>query len=286
MAITLEKLLALEERDIPYSYTTRFSMLYAMAVGMGRDPLNETELDYVYERTGRLRAMPSQAVTVARHDLIFNIGMNVERFLHGEQVLTLHQPIPVAADVIANHRVLNVIDKGVDKGLIIETESKVCLRDGTPLFDVNDTYFARGDGGIGGTTKRQQPSHTLPERPPDMVRTTDTLPWQALLYRLTGDRGAIHSEPNVARAAGFEAPILHGSCLLGIACREVLAGAFNYDPSRIRSCGTRFSSVFYPGERLETDIWIDDEVVSFRCRSPTRGTIVLDRGRCRIAIHE
>lgn len=283
MPVTLEKLLAREEKNVQYSYTQRFSMLYAMAIGMGRDPFDETELDFVYERTGKLRAMPSQAVTVARHNLIFDIGMKVEKFLHGEQVLNLHRPLPVAAELVADHRVLNVIDKGANKGLVVETESKVRLADGTPLFDVYDLYFARGDGGIGGTDIPRQPSHTLPQRAPDIVRKTGTLPWQALLYRLTGDRGAIHSEVKVARAAGFEGPILHGSCLMGIACREVLADACGYDPVRIKSCGTRFTSVFYPGERLETDIWIDDDVVSFRCRAPDRGTTVLDRGRCRIA---
>lgn len=283
MAITLEQLLAREEKNVPYAYTQHFSMLYAMAIGMGRDPLDETELDFVYERTGRLLAVPSQAVTVARHNLIFDIGMKVEKFLHGEQALSLHRPLPAAAELVADHRVLNVIDKGADKGLLVETESKVRLADGKPLFDVYDLYFARGDGGIGGTATAQRSSHTLPQRAPDIVRKTGTLPWQALLYRLTGDRGAIHSEAKVAQAAGFEGPILHGSCLLGIACREVLAEVCAYEPARIKSCGTRFTSVFYPGERLETDIWIDDGVVSFRCRAPDRGTTVLDRGRCCVA---
>ena len=283
MAANVRQLLALQHEGAVYSYTQRSTVLYAISVGMGRDPLDVKELDFAYERTGKLRAIPSQAVTVARHDLIYNVGLDIAKLLHGEQVLRLHQPMPVSGELRANHRVVDVIDKG-QKGLIIETESKVYLSDGTPLFDVNDLYFARGDGGMEEhrPTPPRRPSHALPERAPDVVRNFATLPWHALLYRLNGDRGAIHAEPQAALAAGFEAPILHGSCLLGIACREILASVCGYDPGRIASLGTRFTAAFYPGERLETEIWIEDDIVSFRCRALERGTIVLDKGRCEL----
>ncbi len=283
MPITLDKLMAQRQDSIAYAYSERDTMLYAVAIGMGRDPFDETELDYVYERRGTLRAVPSQAVTVARHNLIYECGLTVAKMLHGEQVLTLHRPLPPAAEIVADHKVLNVVDKGAAKGVVIETDSRVRLKDGTPLFDLYNLYFARGDGGMGSSGGIQRASYAMPQRQPDIVRVTQTEARQALVYRLTGDRNVIHGDPKIAREMGFRGPILHGSCTLAIACREVLAAVCDHDGTRMHSFGTRFTSVVYPGERLETDIWVDAEQVSFRCRVPERNVVVLDHGQCRLS---
>lgn len=282
MPISLETLMAQRVDNAAYAYNERDTMLYALAVGMGRDPFDEQELDYVYERRGTLRAMPSQAVTVARHNLIYEIGLNVEKMLHGEQKLTLHRPLPPAAELRADHRVVNVFDKGPAKGLMIETDTQVRLPDGTPLFDLYNLYFARGDGGMGGSGGTQRKPYAMPARAPDLTRATRTEPGQALRYRLTGDRNVIHADPTIARGMGFAAPILHGSCTLAIACREILAGVCDYDAARVKTLGTRFTAVVYPGEVLETDIWVDGSQVSFRMRAPGRDAVVLDQGQCEV----
>ena len=282
MPVTYEQLMALQAKDVASAYTERDSMLYAVAIGMGRDPMDTTELDFVYERRGTLRAVPSMAVTVARQNLIFEIGLVVEKMLHGEQTLSLHRPFPPAAELLADHRVVAVYDKGPAKGSMIEMETRVRLKNGSPLFDIYNLYYARGDGGIGGPPRQQRAPHPMPLRQPDLVRSMQTAPGQALLYRLTGDRNVIHADPDIARSMGFEAPILHGSCTLGIACREILAGVCGYDPTRMKTFGTRFTSLVYPGERIETDIWVDGDTVSFRCRVPERDAVVLDHGECAI----
>ena len=281
-SITYDFLMAQRASDAAHAYTERDSMLYGMAVGMGRDPFDTRELDFVYERRGTLRSVPSQAVTVARHNLIYDIGLDVPKMLHGEQKLTLHRPLPPAAEVLADHRVCEVYDRGPAKGLLIETDTRVRLKDGTALFDVHNLYFARGDGGIGSPAILHNTTQPMSERAPDLVRVTQTLPWHALMYRLTGDRNVIHADPDIARQMGFKAPILHGSGTLGIACREVLAGVCDYDPTRMKSFGTRFSSIVYPGDRIETDIWVDANQVRFRCRVPERNAVVLDHGECDI----
>ena len=280
--ITYDFLMAQRASNAAHAYTERDSMLYAIGVGMGRDPFDTRELDYVYERRGSLRCLPSQAVTVARHNLIYEIGLDVPKMLHGEQQLTLHRALPTAAEVLADHRVREVYDKGPAKGLLIETETQVRLKDGTPLFELHNLYFARGDGGIGSPATRKNTAQALPERAPDMVRVTQTLPWHALLYRLTGDRNVIHGDPDIARQMGFKGPILHGSATLGIACRVVVAGALDYQAARMKTLATRFTSVVYPGDRIETDIWLDDDKVRFRCRVPERHVVVLDHGECQI----
>ena len=280
--ITYEFLMTQRAKDVPHAYTERDCMLYGMAVGMGRDPFDTRELDFVYERRGTLRPVPSQAVTVARHNLIYEIGLDVPKMLHGEQTLTLHRPLPTAAEVLADHHVCEVYDRGAAKGLLIETDTRVRLKDGTPLFDVHNLYFARGDGGIGSPATFQKTVQPMPERAPDMVRVTQTLPWHALMYRLTGDRNVIHADPDIARQMGFKGPILHGSGTMGIACREVLAGVCEYDPARMKTFGTRFSSVVYPGDCIETDIWVEHKKIRFRCRVPERNAVVLDHGECEI----
>ncbi len=284
MSITLDKLMSQQAKDVPYAYTERDSMIYALAIGMARDQFDEAELDFVYERRGRLRCVPSQAVTVARHSLIFEVGMQVEKFLHAEQLLTLHRPLPPAAEILADHRVMNVFDKGAAKGLMVETDTRVRLKDGSPLFDLYNLYYCRGDGGIGSSGGQQRPAHAMPQRKPDLVRVTNIEPRQALVYRMTGDRNVIHGDPKIAREMGFNGPILHGSCTLALACREILAGVGNYDPARMKTFGTRFTAVVYPGETLETDIWVDGDMVSFRCRVPERDVVALDQGQCRIIL--
>lgn len=283
MAVTYEALMQVAQHDVPYAYTERDTLLYAVAVGMGRDPLDTRELDYVYERRCRLCAMPSLAITVARHRLIYDVGLSVERLLHGEQTLTLHRPLPVEADLRADHRIVQVYDKGPGKGSIIEAESRVRLVDGTPLFDIHNLYVARGDGGIGGPPLEQPRPRPMPARAPDRVIEQKTLPHQALLYRLTGDRNVIHADPDIAREMGFQAPILHGSCTLGVACRAILTTLCDYDAARLTRLGTRFSAVVYPGETLATDLWVDGGEVRFRCRALERDAVVLDNGVATVA---
>jgi acyl dehydratase len=179
--------------------------------------------------------------------------------------------------------VVAVYDKGAAKGAMVETESKVRTTDGEPLFDLYNLYFCRGDGGVGSSGGPQRPAHPMPQRAPEIVRIAATQPRQPLLYRLTGDRNVIHADPAIARQMGLERPILHGSCTLGIACREVLAAVCGYDNTRIKTFGTRFTSLVYPGETIETQIWVDGDMVSFRCRAVERNAVVLDHGQCRIA---
>jgi hypothetical protein len=50
---------------------------------------------------------------------------------------------------------------------------------------------------------------------------------------------------------------------------------------RICALDVRFSKPVYPGESIETDLWLDGSTVSFRCRIPQRdGAVVIDHGRC------
>ena len=127
------------------------------------------------------------------------------------------------------------------------------------------------------------PPHPLPARVADEVIDRPTLPSAALIYRLSGDPNPLHASPDVAASAGFQAPILHGLCTLGVAGHAILRAACGNDSSRFRSLRLRFSSPVYPGETIRTELWRDGPVVSFRARVLERDVVVLNNGRAEVS---
>jgi acyl dehydratase len=125
--------------------------------------------------------------------------------------------------------------------------------------------------------------HPLPERAPDAVCDLPTLPQQALIYRLSGDDNPLHADPAVARAAGFERPILHGLCTLGIAGHALLKVCCGYDPTRLKSLSLRFSAPVFPGETIRTEMWRDGARISFRAKVAERDIVVLNNGLLELA---
>lgn len=280
--IDYDAFMAMRDEGRRFSYTDRDTMLYALGAGMGRDPLDERELRYVYEGDGFV-AMPTLAVVLARSGLPRALPINYALVLHGEQSLTLHRPLPTAGELIADTRVTRILDKGAAKGALIYHETVARpVGEEAPLFTIGASLFARGDGGFGGPSGPAPTPHPIPERAPDVIHVSETRPDQALLYRLTGDRNPLHADPAVATRAGFPVPILHGLCTYAVACRAVLASVCDYDASRLTGFDVRFTAPVHPGDRIETDIWLDDEGALFRCRVPARGVAALN-GRARLS---
>ncbi|MGH8688195.1 MAG: MaoC/PaaZ C-terminal domain-containing protein [Burkholderiales bacterium] len=283
MALNYEHLMGLKRTGDRYAYGDRESMLYALGIGLGRDPLDERELAFVFEQPG-LKTVPTMASVLARVPLLRDCGFDYSKVLHGEQRLQLHRPLPPAGELVADSRVTAAYDKGAGKGAVIYTETAVRgAADGAPLFTVGSTTFARGDGGFGGPAGSGPEPHALPARKADAVATLETRADQALLYRLNGDRNPLHADPALARRVGFRAPILHGLCTYGVACHAVIRTVLGYDASRIAEFDVRFSAPVYPGESIAVDLWVDGDVVSFRCRVPSReDAVVINHGRCRL----
>lgn len=284
MPIDYEDLISRRSDNRRFSYTDTQMLLYNQSVGMGCDPLDEKELPFVFERP-LLRVVPTAATAIMTGGTPILAGVDIDwtKILHGEQRLKVHRPLPPSADLVGCVRVSDVIDKGADKGALIVIEVDVRLASGEPLYTSENVTFARADGGFGGPSKSTTSAHRLPERKPDLIHVTQTRHDQALLYRLNGDRNPLHADPALARKAGFNAPILHGMCTYGIACRAVLAAVCDYDATRIKSFDVRFTSPVYPGETIHTDIWVDGEIVSFRSRVEARNIVALSNGRCEIS---
>jgi acyl dehydratase len=280
MAVTYEGLMSLKSEGDVFSYTDRESMLYALGVGFGRDPMNEAELPFVYENG--LKTVPTLATVIAwGQPTIAHSGINYLMVVHGEQRLTVHKPLPSTAEIIADERVTGAVDKGAGKGALIFTEKVIRLK-GTneKLCTLGGTIFARGDGGFGGPSTGAIDPHPIPTRKPDVVHEADTRADQALLYRLSGDRNPLHSDPKIATMAGFPRPILHGLCSYGTACRSVLATICKYDHTLIAGFDVRFSSPVFPGETIVTEMWKDGKIVSFRSKVKERDVVVINNGKC------
>jgi acyl dehydratase len=279
MAIKYEELMQLKATDRPFSYTDRDTMLYALGIGFGRDPLNEAELPFVYENG--LRSIPTLSTVVSWGSAIIGkSGINYLYVLHGEQRLTVHRPLPVAADILADERITGAFDKG-EKGAIVLVEKTLRLRDsGEKLCTLVATTVARGDGGFGGPKEGAPEPHPIPSRAPDIIHVCDTRPDQAFLYALSGDRNPLHRDPKVAKMAGFPQPILHGLCTYGTACRSIISTVCKYDPDRIAAFDARFSAPVFPGETIVTEMWVDGGVVSFRSKVKEREIVVINNGKC------
>ena len=285
MALNYDELMARSEYDIPLGYSDTETMLYALCIGMGRDPSNRKELPYIYERGGGLRTVPTLATVLVPDMFPQDLGWDYSQVLHSEQRMQLYRPLPAAADLLINKRVVDAYDRGPARGALILLEAEGRLAsDDTVLFSLGCTIVARGDGGFGGPSGKGPVPHRAPRREPDLSCDISTRTDQALFYRLTGDRNPLHADPDAAAAVGFERPILHGLCTFGIACNAILQTICDYDYTLIEEFDARFSAPVLPGDTITTDMWQDGNVVSFRCTAMERDVVVLRNGKCTLRV--
>jgi acyl dehydratase len=277
MPINYDEIMSLKSENIEISYTDKDSILYGLGVGLGNDPMNMDELKYVYEN-GQI-ALPSMATNFQYHSsLLMSANLNFIMVVHGEQKLSIINPIPVSGEFVADMKVINCFDKGASKGAIVEVETTVKLKsDGTEICKLISTTFARGDGGFGGPESPPQKVYE-PEGTPDIVDEITTKPDQALIFRLSGDYNPLHSDPNFAKAAGFPKPILHGLCTYGVACRSIVKTACDNDVKKLKSFNCRFSSPVFPGETIVTEMWKNGNVINFQSKVKERDKIILKNG--------
>lgn len=281
MALNYEKVISTGVTDLETSYGDKESMLYAQSIGFGRDPIDRKELPYVYEQGTPLRTVPTLASAIVPNMFPPDLGWDYGQVLHVEQRLTLYRPLPPAAELLLDKRVVEVFDRGAKHGamFLFEVDGRLA-KDDSALFTQGCTVIARGDGGFGGPSGKGPPPHRAPRREPDLSCDTPTRPDQALLFRLNGDRNPLHADPDAATSAGFPVPILHGLCTYGIACRAILQTICNYDHTLIESFDARFSLPVLPGDTITTDMWQDGNIVSFQCSVKERGNVVLRNGKC------
>lgn len=262
------------------AYDTRDTILYALGVGLGADPVDPRQLRYVYEDA--LQPLPTLVNVLGVGGFWAqeaDTAIDWRRLLHAEQSFVLHRPLPAAGQVAAQNRVTAIQDKGASRGALLYQEREITDAAGL-LATVSQVLMLRGDGGCGSVgTPPPAPPPALPDRAPDAVCELPSLPQAALIYRLSGDRNPLHIDPAVAAAAGFPRPILHGLCTLGMAGHAVMRTMLGYDGAAVRGMRVRFTAPVFPGETLITELWRDGSVISFRSRVTERDVVVLNAGR-------
>jgi (3R)-3-hydroxyacyl-CoA dehydrogenase / 3a,7a,12a-trihydroxy-5b-cholest-24-enoyl-CoA hydratase / enoyl-CoA hydratase 2 len=257
MALNLDKVGTVLGPEF-FEYDEDDVILYALGVGVPPE-----QLQFLYEKD--LKVLPTFAVIPARGKSLNTVdllGISYEKLLHGENRIELHGPLPPKARIAATNTVVAIYDKG--KGAVVVTEIEAReAESGKLLYKNISSAFVRGEGGFGGDRGPSGPKNEPPDRKPDAVLTQTTRPDQAILYRLSGDKNILHVDPEFAKKAGFERPILHGLCTYGHVGRAVLETWCKNEPAHLKAFEVRFSGVVYPGESLTTEMWkvADDRIV-------------------------
>jgi len=276
MAVTLEAV----GKKLPvttFEYTERDVILYALGVGAG---LNE--LQYVYEPG--LKVIPTFGVVPAFPALL---GMgsvmqfNPVMVLHGEQRVELRKPFPTKGKLTTSGTIKAIYDKG--SGALVSVEAETADENGDVVCVNTFGVFIRGEGGFGGERGPSGARNVPPERPPDEVVEMETLPQQALIYRLSGDRNPLHADPNVAKMAGYDRPILHGLCTFGHAARAIIQRCCGGDPDRLKGFEVRFSGVVFPGDKIITEMWRESDTRVIVQTKTQRGDVVLSNAAATVA---
>jgi acyl dehydratase len=265
-----------------YSWTSKDALLYALGVGAGTDDLaftTENSIDIEQQ------VLPTMAVVMGGGGggVFSALGdFNMAMLVHGEQAVTVHKPIPVEGTLRGSTEITGVYDKGKGALVVMETTSVDAATD-EPLFTTMMSAFIRGEGGWGGDRGPSGPRNEAPDRAADHEVTYSTRPDQALIYRLSGDRNPLHSDPGFAAMAGFDRPILHGLCTFGFTGRALLSALCEGDPTRFRSVEGRFSSPVFPGEDLTVRRWVNGAKAIFQTQG-SDGRVVIDAGACGFSI--
>jgi acyl dehydratase len=261
------------------SWTSKDALLYALGVGAGVD-----DLQFTTENTKDTpqRVLPTFAVIIGMGGIPFDkIGsFNAALMLHGAQGIELLDEIPPEGEIESTGRIEAIWDKGKAASVELVSES-VNVATGKPLLKTKMTAFLRGEGGFGGE-RGPSPEFELPQRKPEHEVRYQTRIDQPLVYRLSGDRNPLHSDPSFAKMGGFERPILHGLCTYGFTGRALLTALCGDDPSRFRAMDGRFSKPVMPGDELTISMWVDGETCLFQTKNQD-GDVVIDQGVMRFS---
>ena len=276
-----------EPAEATWDSTT--SLLYALGVGAGVTDPTGFELEFTTENSADVtqKALPTLPVVIAPDNAgsgqsaVALLGkFNWAMVVHGEESVTLHRPLPVAGKATMQSTITGIYDKGKGAVVVIENDA-TDVADGAPLFTTSISVFIRGEGGWGGDRGPSGPRNVPPDRKPDEIIRYTTRPDQALLYRLSGDRNPLHSDPSFAKLAGFDKPILHGLCTFGFTGRALLHAVCDSEPERFQHMEGRFSQPVMPGDTLEVRMWVDGNDAIYQ--TYVGDNVVLDAGKLTFA---
>ncbi len=276
MRIDPEALLAHAFGETRQHYTGRDAILYALGVGLGRDPVDPTDLAFLDERT--LSVLPTFAITLASPGMWLRdprFGIDFSRLVHVAQDATFHATLPAEGEIVGTASVASLTDRGPDRGAELVVERHISeAASGRAFCSLRQTLLLRGDGGYGGVPPVRS-SAIAPDHAPDHITQVTLSPRAALIYRLSGDWNPLHLDPRAAAAAGFERPIMHGLGVYGTVAAAVCR-TLGRSPLALRRLACRFSGIVMPGDALDLRIW--DLGNGYAFDATVNGRRALDQG--------
>ncbi|WP_422342806.1 MaoC/PaaZ C-terminal domain-containing protein [Parasphingorhabdus sp.] len=281
--LNIEKLLAFEIPATSDEYDPRDAILYALGVGTGlSEQIDETH--FLFERG--LQTLPTMALVLGTPGfwpMDPSCGLDWLKILHGEQRLKVFEPIDSFGMLRGETKVTDIADKGPGNPALIRAVKQLKSLSGLLVAEATEVWVARGAGGFNG--ERNLPGDRLPPVPardPDFEVILPTSPAQSAIYRLSGDRNPLHIDPETARKAGFDRPILHGLSTMGLIARALIHACGGSIAQNLREIGMRFTAPVYPGETIRTYIWQDADRAHFRAEAAERNLCIVDHGLAKI----
>ena len=276
MPINPDILLNKELEEVEGSWSEERVILYNIAVGSSQDPLNKSDLEFTVGPNPKV--IPSFAACIYPMESVFSIigseGLEVSltSLLHGEQKITIHKDIPSSGKAITKAKITAVEDYRKFGSVTIESDSYM---DNEKIATSESVMLFIGEGGFGVKPQKKE-KLTAPKTDPDKILEYKTLDNQAILYRIpSGDNNPLHVDPDFAKVAGFEKPILHGLCTYGIACKKLVESEFDNDPTRVSEISARFSGPVTPGNTLVINTWSEDSYTIANVIEKETDTVVL-----------
>jgi acyl dehydratase len=275
MPIDPSKALGAELGSGSYEWDRDQVILYHLGLGAGVPATDPGELEYCYEKN--LKVLPAFGVIPVFGALVGlgavpGMEFNFAMLLHGEQDLEIHQPIPPEAKVTSSGCVKEIWDKGKAALVVLEVVTKD--ESGAPLFTNRFSLFLRGEGGFGGEPGPKA-GNKAPDREPDGVIEVPSMPQQALIYRLSGDKNPLHADPEFAKMGGFDTPITHGLCSYGVVCKAIVDNVLGGDTTKVARWQARFAGVAYPGETYVISYWKEGDQILVAAASKERGAPII-----------
>ncbi|XP_050514402.1 peroxisomal multifunctional enzyme type 2 isoform X1 [Diabrotica virgifera virgifera] len=264
-----------------FNYCSKDTILYAL--GVGASVATKDELRYLYENHEDFSVLPTFFIMPAMQvlftnpfgDIIPGKQVSLENILHGEQYIEIFGDVPLDGKLTSKSKVVDVLDKG--SGAVIINDVETFDNNGNLICRNQIVSFAVGAGNFGGprTSAKLVPCQDKPNRSPDASLSHKTNLDQAALYRLSGDYNPLHIDPNMAKVVGYDVPILHGLCTMGISVRLVLSAYASHDTSLFKAVKARFVKPVLPGQTLKVDMWREGNRIHFETSAVESNRIVI-----------
>lgn len=246
------------------SYTPTNIVSYNIAIGV-----DGSDLSRCWEGHSAFHVLPTFS-SLAVVDMMGKVTRSMPEFLpnfkpynhvHGEHYQEQYQPFPVkfpGTVLRSTAQIADIVDRG--KGVTVQvgiitfdktTGEKLCYNEWTS--------FIRQVPGKGASRPAAAAPVGLPVRVPDATDAHKTTHTQSALYRATTTEwNPMHINPAHAKEGGFHAPILSGTCTVGIGIKHIIDTFADGDVSRFKSAKMRLTAPVVIGETVQTDMWVTD----------------------------